>query len=79
MDIKDIEKIGIIAQEISFAFEDQYFDEDKRKVFTAIFERFLPITGSSDPYDAIILLGRTNPSEFEQMIKELKENSLIPD
>lgn len=78
----DTEKIGLIAQEISFAFEDLYHDVDKRNKFTSIFDRYLvqmDPSGTMEPYDAIILLGRAKPEEFKQMLKELKEFSLIPD
>ena len=76
----DIEKISLIAQKISFAFEDFYFDKNKRNQFTTLFDKYLsPIdpTGRMEPYDAIIQLGRKNPSEFEKMLKEIEEQKLV--
>jgi hypothetical protein len=78
----DLDKISLIAQKISFAFEDNFLDKEKRSFFQAVFRRYLdPVdpAGNMDPYDAIILLGRKNSSEFDQMILELKEHSLIYD
>ena len=82
MGIKKYEEVGRIAQEISFAFEDQYHDEIKKKMFHALFDKYLlPIDpgGRMIPYDAIISLWRKNPSEFEVMVKKMKENKLISD
>jgi hypothetical protein len=78
----DVEKIALIAQKISFAFEDHYADENKRKLFLALFDRYLsPLdpTGSMETYDVIIQLGRKEPAELERMVKEMKDNSLISD
>lgn len=78
----DIDRISHIAQTISFAFEDQYHDMNKRKLFQAIFGRYLsPVdpNGDMETYDAIIQLGRKEPEEFERMLKELRERSLIGD
>ena len=41
MDIKAYEKALLIAQKISFAYEDLFGNEDKRKLFEDIFARFL--------------------------------------
>jgi len=76
----DIDKVAQIAQTISFSFEDQYYDIKKRELFRAIFNRYLlPIdpNGEFETYDAIIQLGRKEPAEFELMVKELKDKSLI--
>jgi hypothetical protein len=78
----DVEKVALIAQKISFAFEDQFSDEQKRKLFFALFDRYLtPVDpeGSMDTYDAIIQLGRKEPEEFNRMVEEMKEKSLITD
>jgi hypothetical protein len=78
----DLDKISLIAQKIIFAFEDHFMDKEKRSFFEAVFNRYLsPVdpAGTMDPYDAIILLGRKNPSGFDQMIRELKEHALIYD
>lgn len=77
----DIDKIGQIAQEISFAFEDHYSDADKRQTFDALFHKYLSQVDPDStmvPYDAIIKLGRSNLAEFDLMVKEMKEKSLIP-
>jgi len=76
----DSEKVALIAQKISFAFEDHYPDETKRKLFLALFDRYLsPVdpTGSMETYDVIIQLGRKEPEELERMLKEMRDNSLI--
>jgi hypothetical protein len=78
----DIEKISLMAQKISFAFEDLYPDKEKRELFNAIFNKYLSqfdSHGVMEPYDAIILLGRKNPEEFDRMIQEIKDLSLITD
>jgi hypothetical protein len=78
----DVEKIALIAQKISFAFEDQFSDEQKRKLFFALFDRYLsPVDpeGDMETYDAIIQLGRKEPGEFDRMVKEMKDRSLISD
>jgi len=78
----DFEKTALIAQKISFAFEDQYPDEVKRNLFVALFDRYLnPVDpeGSLETYDAVILLARKEPEEFERMIQEMKDKSLISD
>ena len=77
----DIEKIGLIAQEISFAFEDDFHDQKMRKLYNMIFNKYLSEVDAgvmTDPYDAIISLGRSKPEEFEAFLKELKEKKLIP-
>jgi len=78
----NIENIALIAQKVSFAFEDQFFNENKRSMFNALFNRYLvPLdpSGRMEPYDAIILLGRQSPEEFEHMVQEMKEKELISD
>jgi hypothetical protein len=78
----DIERITIIAQKITFAFEDLYLDKTKREMFIALFNRYLtPVdpAGVMEPYDAIVSLGRKEPEEFDRMIKEMKKHSLISD
>jgi len=76
----DIDKISLIAQKISFAFEDHFSDKEKRSFFEEVFNRYLsPLdpAGTMVLYDAIILLGRKNPPEFDKMIRELKEHAMI--
>ena len=78
--IASMEEAGRLAQEISFAFEDWYHDEDKKKRFHALFDRYLlPIDPGEqmEPYDAIIALWRKNRSEFDQLLRELRDHKLI--
>jgi hypothetical protein len=78
----NIEYIALIAQKISFAFEDQFFNENKRSMFNALFNRYLvphDPSGRMEPYDAIVSLGRQSPEEFEHMVQEMKEKKLISD
>ncbi len=75
-------EIQDMAMKIFNAFEDFYLDKDKRKIFNDLFDKYLSIVdidGRMDTYDAIVLLGVKHRSEFDQMIKVLKEHSLIPD
>lgn len=76
----DPDKLGLIAQEISFAFEDLYNDVEKRQLFDKLFLTYLSSVdpeSTMEPYQAIIQLGRKNPEEFEKMVKEMKGHSLI--
>ncbi|MBI5099208.1 MAG: hypothetical protein HZB30_08200 [Nitrospirae bacterium] len=78
----NFEHMTLVAQKISFAFEDQYFDERKRNIFIALFNKYLlsvDTAGTMEPYDALVLLGRKDPSEFDLMVKEMKEKELISD
>ncbi len=78
----EIEEIGLIAQKISFAFEDDFIHLDKRKLYTVIFNKYLLEVDAgvmTDPYDAVVSLGRTKPESFDLLIKELKENGLVSD
>ena len=80
MDIKAYEKALRTAQKIGFAYEDLFGDKEKRKLFEAIFERFLdPVDpkGALEPYDAMVALWRQNPDDFDHMLRELEESSLI--
>ena len=72
----DIDKISLIAQEISFAFEDTFHKKNKKDLFTAIFDKYLTAVDpgiTTDPYDATIALGKKDPAAFEKMVKELKD------
>lgn len=76
----DIDKISLVAQTIIFAFEDLFHDEQKKNKFVELFEKYLsPLdpAGRLEPYDAIIKLGRKNPSEFDQMVREMQGSALI--
>ena len=72
------DEIANIAQTISFAFEDNYTVKAKKEAFIGFFDKYLAkIEGAAEAYDAIVVLGRENPEEFEQMVKEMKEQGLI--
>lgn len=76
----DIDKMGLIAQEISFAFEDDFNDVEKRNLFDTFFIKYFAAvdpSGAMIPYDAIMALARSNQDEFEQMVKEMREANLI--
>jgi len=77
---KKMSEIQDMAMKIFNAFEDFYLDKDKRKIFNELFDRYLSIVdidGQMDTYDAIVSLGIHHRSEFDQMVKILKEKSLI--
>ena len=81
MDIHTMEEAGQLAQTISFAYEDFYHVEDKKRMFHALFERYLlPVdpSGTMEPYDAMMLLWRKNRQEFDQMVREMRDHELIP-
>ncbi len=68
------------AFKIIASFEDHYFEKEQRAVFIALFNRYLPVSdplGEMEQYDAIVTLGYKHRDEFDQMVKELKERSLI--
>lgn len=77
-----MKEITDMAMKIFNAYEDFLLDKDKRKIFDDLFDRFLTIVdidGKTDTYDAIVSLGLFHRSEFDQMVKTLKDHSLIPD
>ena len=70
----DIDKISLIAQDISFAFEDMIGDKDKKELFISLFDKYLNSVDpgiTTDPYDAIIALGKKDPAAFEKMVNEI--------
>lgn len=78
----DIDKISLIAQDISFAFEDMFHEKGKKEIFYGIFNKYLLDVDpgiTMQPYDAIVALGRKDPQAFENMLKELRDNKLISD
>jgi hypothetical protein len=75
-------EIEDMAMKIFHAYEDFCLDKEKCKIFEELFDRFLtPIDkdGKSEPYDVIVQLGFLHPAEFDQMVKILKDHSLIQD
>ncbi len=75
-------RIEDMAMKIFNAFEDFYLDKDKRKIFDDLFDKYLTVvdtTGQTETYDAIVSLGYRHRADFDRMVKELKDQSLIPD
>jgi hypothetical protein len=73
-------EIEDIAFKISAAFEDDYFVIPKRNAFNAVFDKYLSLadpTASMEPYEAIVALGYRFRTEFDEMVKQLKELGLI--
>jgi hypothetical protein len=67
---------------IFHAFEDLYFEKDKGKLFDNIFSKYFPfveIDRHMDLYDVLVSLNSKHRSQFDNMVKELKENKLIND
>ncbi len=82
MNIDKYEEAALIAQKISFAFEDAFHDKEQRKLFYMFFNKYLlqvDPEGDLAPYDALILLWRTYPDEFAHMQKEMMGKGLIED
>jgi hypothetical protein len=73
-------EIEDIAFKISAAFEDNYFVIPKRNAFNAVFDKYLSLadpSASMEPYEAIVALGYRFRTEFDEMVKQLKELGLI--
>ncbi|MBZ0157181.1 MAG: hypothetical protein K8I29_13340 [Alphaproteobacteria bacterium] len=69
-----------MAFRIAAAFEDFFFVPAKRNAFNAVFNRYLSLVdpeASMEPYEAAVALGHRHRSEFDAMVKELKDLSLI--
>jgi hypothetical protein len=70
-----------MSMKIFNAYEDSYLEKEKRKIFEDIFDRYLaPVDtgGKMEPYDAALLLGRQHSDTFEEMVKALKDEGLLP-
>jgi hypothetical protein len=77
-----MKEISDMAMKIYHAYEDFLLDKDKKKIFDDLFDKYLSVVyidGKTDIYDAVVLLGLHHRSEFDQMVKFLKEQSLIID
>jgi len=75
--MRDIEDM---AMKIFNAYEDVFYEKEKNKIFENLFDKYLTIAdpvGTMEPYDAIVSLGHRHRLEFDQMVKALKEQSLI--
>lgn len=68
------------AMKITQAFEDDYFNKERREMYNVIFTRYLSMVEfeGPDPYEAIISLGRSYPYEFGQMVRAFEDQGLIP-
>jgi len=76
-----MKEISDMAMKIFNAYEDYYLDKDKSKVFETLFEKYLTAVedGKTETYEAIVLLGINHRPDFDQMVKVLKDHSLITD
>jgi hypothetical protein len=75
--MRDIEDM---AMKIFNAYEDVFYEKEKNKIFENLFDKYLTIAdpvGTIEPYDAIVSLGHRHRLEFDQLVKALKEQSLI--
>jgi len=75
-------EIENIAMKICNIYEDFYFDKEKRIIFDDLFNRYLSVVDlheTTDVYDAIVSLGRGHQFEFDQLVKALKDQSLLPE
>jgi hypothetical protein len=74
-------EIENVAMRIFNAYEDYYLDEERRKIFEELFDKFLaPVDaeGKAEPYEVMLLLGERSRSDFDRMVKILRDHSLIP-
>jgi hypothetical protein len=77
-----MEDIKKIAMQIFHSYEDSYLDKERRKMFEDLFEKYLTKvdkTGTTEIYDAVIKLEHQYRSDFDSMIKTLREHSLLPE
>lgn len=77
-----MKEIADMAMKIFNAYEDYYLDRDKSKIFETLFDKYLMVInkdGKTEPYDAIVWLGINHRPEFDEMVKVLKDHSLITD
>lgn len=73
-------EIEDLSMNVANAYEDSYFDKQKRPVFDAILNRYLAAVDTGreeDVYEVIVALGRRHPAEFQQFIAELRQNKLL--
>ena len=75
-------EIENISMKICNIYEDFYFDKEKRIIFDDLFNRYLSAVDlyeTTDVYDAIVSLGLRHRSDFDQLVKALKDQSLLPE
>jgi hypothetical protein len=71
-----------LPMKIFHAFEDLYFEEDKGKLFDKIFSKYIILVEHDhhmDLYDVLVLIRKEHRLQFDEMVKELRENALIKD
>jgi hypothetical protein len=69
-----------MAMKVVNAYEDLYFEKEKRSTFESILSRYIPMVdpeGDMDLYGATVALGRQHPPEFGQMFRALKDRALV--
>ena len=69
-----------LPMKIFHAFEDLYFEEDKGKLFDKIFSKYIILVEHDhymDLYDVLVLIRKEHRLQFDEMVKELRENKLI--
>lgn len=77
-----MEDVKNIAMKIFHSYEDYYLDKEKRKIFEDLFDKYLTkvdTSGTMEIYDAAVNLAQQYRSDFDTMIKTLKEHSLLPE
>lgn len=77
-----MEEIKNIAMKIFHSYEDCYLDKEKRRIFEDLFDRYLSkvdTVGTMEVYDAVIALAAQYESDYDHMLKTLKEHSLLPE
>ena len=77
-----MEDIKKIAMKIFHSYEDFYLDKENRKIFEDLFDKYLvkvDSTGKMEIYDAVIKLAGQYRDDYDQMVKALKEHSLLPE
>ncbi|HSW65141.1 MAG TPA: hypothetical protein VLH56_17810 [Dissulfurispiraceae bacterium] len=73
-------EIEDLSMNVANAYQDNYFDKQKRPVFDAILNRYLTAVDTGrdeDVYEVIATLGRRHPAEFQQFIEELRQKGLL--
>jgi len=75
-----MEDIRTVAMKIFNSYEDYYLDKEKRKIFEDLFDRYLTkvdTLGNMEIYDAVIKLAQQSRTDYEVMVKTLREQALL--
>ncbi len=78
--MEDIKAIKDIAMKIFHSYEDCYLDKEKRKIFEDLFDKYLmkvDTVGNMEIYDAVVKLAQHYRSDYDFLIKTLREHSLL--